>query len=161
VTRGRIHRFRVARSRAGAAAIVRRAEMRAAFEDLARNCDFRQTRIVAVLLTSAAGIYRDATRLRRVGFMSGRPPIRAPLPDIPDHVVEAVAVWRECRYWRGARVAIAAEIFVRKGALPCIRHLLAARREFVTPSEFGAVEAAACGKFPFRFSRQILAGSLA
>src|SRR6516225_9864369 len=39
---GRIHRFRVARSRAVAAAVVRRAEMRAAFEDFAGNLDLGQ-----------------------------------------------------------------------------------------------------------------------
>src|SRR5215469_5024098 len=95
---GRIHRFGVARRRAVTAAVVRRAEMRAAFEDLAWDFDFRQTRIVAVLLTSAARIVRDATRFRRVGLMFGRPPIRGPLPDVADHVVEAETARGECRH---------------------------------------------------------------
>src|SRR6516225_2358224 len=103
---GRIHRFRVARSRAVAAAVVRRAEMRAAFKDLARDFDLRQRRIVAVLLAPAAGILWNAARFRRVGLMFGGPPISGPLPDIADHVVEAVAVRRERRHRRGARVTI-------------------------------------------------------
>src|SRR6266700_2411834 len=44
---------------------------------------------------AAAWILRNAARLRRVSFMLGGPPIGGPLPDIADHVVDAVAVGRE------------------------------------------------------------------
>src|SRR6185312_4475003 len=114
MARGRIHRLRVARGRTVAAAVARRAKMRAALEDLAGNFDFRQTRIVAVLLTSAAGVFRDAARLGRIGFVLGGPPIRGPFPDIADHVVEPIAVRRECHHRRGTRVTVAIEILVRK-----------------------------------------------
>ena len=159
MARGCVHRFRVARSRAIAAAVVRRAQMRAAFQDLAGNFDFRQARVVAVLLTAAAGILGNAARLRRVGLMSGS-------------TTNPWSTPRHCRSCRRGRsrsaempltgevrsIAVAAEIFVRKVALPCIRHLLAAGRELVTPGELSAVEAAARGKLPFGFGRQILAG---
>ena len=36
--------------------------------------------------------------------------------------------------------------------------MFAAGREFVAPSELGAVEAAARGEFPFGLSRQVFAG---
>jgi hypothetical protein len=63
--------------------------------------------------------------------------------------VQAIALGRKCRHRRGALETVAAEILARKIALPGIGHVFAAGREFIAPSEFGAVEAAARGEFPF------------
>src|SRR5579872_5519960 len=52
-----------------AAAIIRRAEMRAAFEDLARNPDRRLAGIVTRFLFGAARIDGDTTRFRRIGLV--------------------------------------------------------------------------------------------
>src|SRR5262249_55348573 len=60
--------LRVARGRAVAAAVIRRAKVRAAFDDLAWNLDLRQARIVALLFATAARIF-GAT----IGLSSCRP----------------------------------------------------------------------------------------
>src|SRR5262249_20864570 len=73
MTCGRIHRFGVTRGRSVAAAIVWRTQMRAAFNDLARNLDCGLTRIVAVLFSTATRTLCDTACLRRVGLMLGRP----------------------------------------------------------------------------------------
>src|SRR4249920_3881917 len=101
------------RGRAIAAAIVRRTQMRAAFDDLARNFDVRLVRVVAVFLAAAARIFRNAARLWRIGFVLSRIPIGRPFPDIADHVVQAVAVRWEGIDWRGAFVAVLMEILQR------------------------------------------------
>src|SRR6202043_212914 len=62
------------------------------------------------------------------------------------------------RYRRRAVVAVGQEVLVREGALPGIRHLLAARRKFVAPGELGAAEAAARGELPLGLGGQLLAG---
>src|ERR1700732_1573918 len=74
VARRRVDRLRMARGRAIAAAVIRRAQMRAAFDDLARNLDLRLAGVVAPILAPAARILRNAARLRCVGFMLGGPP---------------------------------------------------------------------------------------
>ena len=51
----RIHRFRVARGRAVAAAVVRRAKVRAALDDLAGNLNIRLAGAVAIGLRSTMG----------------------------------------------------------------------------------------------------------
>src|SRR5882757_2103127 len=85
-----------------AAAIVRRAQMRAALDDLAGDTDVRLAGIVAALLASPARVLGNAARLRRIGLMLRRVPVRRPFPDIADHVVQAVAVGRKRRHRRGA-----------------------------------------------------------
>ena len=117
----------------------------------------RLARIVAFFLSSAARVLRNAARFRSVGLVLWRVPISGPFPDIADHVVEAVAVWRKCRHRRGAVKAVVAAVFVRKVALPGVSHVLAAGREFVAPGELGTVETATRGEFPFGFGRQLLA----
>src|SRR6516162_526090 len=134
--------------RAVATAIVRRAQVRAAFDDLAGNFDLRLAGVVALLLPATARILRDAARLGRVRFVLRRPPIGGPFPDVADHVVDAVAVGRERHHWRRTLKAIGREFFVREIALPGIGAMLAAGREGVAPCELGTVEAAARGKFP-------------
>src|SRR5580692_260863 len=114
VTRRCIHRFRVARGRAVAAAVVRRAQMRAAFDDLAGDFDLRLAGVVALLLAAAARIFRHAARLRRVGLVLLRKPVGRPFPDIADHVVHAVAVGRERRYGRRAIKTVLATVLMRE-----------------------------------------------
>src|SRR6267143_4524672 len=97
-----VDRLGMTRGRTIAAAVVGSAEMRAAFKHLAWNPDVRLTRVVARGLRPAARIFRNAARLRRLGVVFLRIPIGRPFPDIPDHVVDAVAVRRECSDGRGA-----------------------------------------------------------
>src|SRR4051812_21841375 len=85
-----VDRLGVARGGAIAAAIVRRTEMRAAFQDFARDADVWLTWIKARILMSAARIAWNATRLCRIRMVLRRPPVRGPLPDIADHVVQTV-----------------------------------------------------------------------
>src|SRR5215218_9496219 len=89
VARRRIHRLRMARGGAVAAAVARRAQVRAALDHLARDPDLRLARVVATGLAPTARVLRDAAGLRRVGFVPGCEPVRRPLPDVADHVVEA------------------------------------------------------------------------
>ncbi len=146
----------MSRGRTIAPAIVRRAEMRAPLKDLARNSDVGLAGVVAVAFRPATRIFRDATRFRRVGLVLGREPIAGPLPDIADHVVDAVAVRREGRHRR--RAPKAGFALVRKVAVPGVRHRAVARHEFVTPGKLGVLEPAARGKLPLGFGRQILSG---
>src|SRR5207248_2133614 len=118
-----VDRFGVARSWSIAAAVIRRAQMRAALQHLARDPDLRLAGVVARLLTPAARVLRDAAGFRGIGFMSGGPPVGCPLPDIADHVVEPVAAWRERADGRGALIAVGLQVLVRENALPGIRHL--------------------------------------
>src|SRR5690349_9078162 len=85
-------------------------------------------------------------------------PVGRPLPDIADHVVEAVAVRRESSDGRGALVSVALQVLVWEGALPGVRHLPPAGRELIAPGKRSAVEPAARGELPFRLGRQFLAG---
>src|SRR5437762_342716 len=91
-----VDRFGMARGRTIAAAIVRCAQMRSAFKHFAWNLDVWLTRVVARGLGPAARIRRNAARLRGIGIVRLRIPISRPLPDIADHVVQAVAVSWEC-----------------------------------------------------------------
>ena len=94
---GCIDILRMTRRRAVPAAVVGRAQMRAALDDLAGNFCSRLTRIVAFFLSPAARVLRNAARFWSVSLVLGRGPISGPFPDIADHVVEAVAIWRKGR----------------------------------------------------------------
>src|SRR4029079_16192169 len=148
----------MARIRTVAAAVVRRAQMRATLDDLSRNPDPRLAGVVAAVLASAARILRDAAGLRRVRLVLWREPVGGPLPDVADHVVHAVAVWRECRHRRGTLEAVLVEVLSREFALPGVRHVPAAGRELIAPRKLRAVEPAARGVFPLGFGRQCLTG---
>src|SRR5215475_3069513 len=106
------------RGRSVAAAIVRRAEVRAALQYFSGNTDVGLTWIKAVGLGPATRILRDAAGFRRIGIVLGGPPVGGPFPDIADHVVDAVAVRRKRRHRRGAVEAMLAFIFVREISLP-------------------------------------------
>jgi hypothetical protein len=139
-------------------AVVGCAEVRAAFKHLAWNLDIRLTRVVARGLGSAARIFWNAARLRCIGLVLQRIPIGRPFPDIADHVMEAVAVGRECGDGRCALEAVRTKILARKFTLPGVRHIFSAGHELIAPGKLGAVETAARGKFPFGLGGQVLAG---
>src|SRR6266436_5436544 len=105
-----VDRLRVTRGRTVAPAIVGCAEMRAALEHLARNPALRIARIVARVFEATARIFGNAARLRRIGFVLRRIPVGGPLPYVPNHVMEAVAVRRKCRYRGGTFEAIGRKI---------------------------------------------------
>ena len=129
-----------------APAIIWRTEVRAALDYLARNFDVGQARIVAVGFGAPTWILWDTTGLWRVGRVPPCIPIGGPFPDVPDHVVDTIAVWRK-RGDRGrALEAILTQMLSRKLALPRVCLVLAAGCEFVAPGIFGAVESATRGK---------------
>src|SRR5206468_5659396 len=111
-------------------------------------------------LRAAARVFRNAAGLWCVGLVLLGVPVCRPLPDVADHVANAVAVRRECRDRRGTLIAIIVPVLPRKLALPGIGLVLAAGREFVAPGIFGAIEPASRGEFPFGFGGQILAGPM-
>src|SRR5437763_6806328 len=104
------------------AAIVWCAKMRAALEHLAGNPDFGQAGVVARGLRSSTRVFGDAASLRRVGFVLLRIPVGRPLPDVADHVVDAVAIGREGDDGRSALEPVLLEVLARKLALPGIGH---------------------------------------
>src|SRR5215472_5529176 len=69
-----VDRLGVPRRRAIAPAVIRRAKMRAAFDDFARYAHGRTAFVVAA--GPAAGILRDAAGLRQIRTVPGREPIR-------------------------------------------------------------------------------------
>src|SRR5215471_251802 len=93
-----------------ATAIVRRAEMRAALQDFPGNADAWLTWIKARRLGAAARILRNTAGFRRIGFVPGRPPVGGPLPDIADHVADAVTVRWKRGDRRGALITVLAQI---------------------------------------------------
>src|SRR6266481_2757913 len=105
-----VDRLGMTRGRTIAAAIVGSAEMRAAFKHLAWNPDLRLTRVVARGLGPTARIFRNAARLRRIGFMLLRVPISRPFPDIANHVVQAITVGRKCVDGGSALEAVGREV---------------------------------------------------
>src|SRR3954467_11389884 len=90
-----VDRLRVTRGRAVATAVARRAQMRAAFDHLARNPDLGLARVVASFLVPPARVLGDAAALERFGLVLLREPVGGPLPDVANHVVDAVAIRRE------------------------------------------------------------------
>src|SRR4051812_41647810 len=92
VRSGGIYRLWKAGRRPVAAAVVRGAEMRATLEDLARNPDRRRAKIVAAcfILPLVPGTAWGCN-----GRMARAVPVRGPLPHVPDHIVESVAIRRE------------------------------------------------------------------
>src|SRR5215472_3124497 len=69
-------------------------------------------------------------------------PVRRPLPDVADHVVQAVAVGRERADRRGPLVAVVLRVLNGELALPGVGHPAAVRIELISPGELGAVEPA-------------------
>src|SRR5215470_10759638 len=127
VTGRRVDRLRQPCRRTVAITIIVGAEMRSALEHFARDSNGALARIEAVTLVAAARIHRNATRLLLVFGMLRLVPVARPLPGVADHIVEAVAVGRECAHRRRSREAVASEILPGEFALPIIRHVAAWR----------------------------------
>src|SRR4051794_13465252 len=106
------------RRRAVATAVVRRAEMRAALQHLAGNFGGGLAGVVTALFAAAARILGDAAGCWRLALVLRRVPVAGPLPDIADHVADAVAVRRKGGHRRRALVTILTVIMARKLALP-------------------------------------------
>src|SRR5262252_4406176 len=126
--------------------------MRSALEHFARDSNGALARIEAVTLVAAARIHRNATRLLLVFGMLRLVPVARPLPGVADHIVEAVAVGRECAHRRRSREAVASEILPGEFALPIIRHVAAWRR-IIAPRKFRSFKSATRRELPFRFGR--------
>lgn len=150
-----IHRLGVARRRTVAAAVVWRAEMRAAFYDFAWYFDFRLKRIVTRLLLAAARVVWDTARLLLVGLVSRCVPVGRPLPDVANHVIDAIAVRRKGEHRGSADEAVVAAVLVREIPLPRVGAMPSAGRKLVAPGEVGAVKAAARRVFPLGLGWQI------
>ena len=157
VRRGGVDRLRKARRGPVSAAVVWRAEVRAALDHPAGDENLGLARIVALGLARSAGIARRATGLDHLAGMTRHVPVGGPLPDVADHVQQAVAVRRERVDRRGARVAVALQVLPRELALPGVGHVLVARQELVSPRVGFFLEPAAGGKLPFGLARQRLA----
>src|SRR5687768_8706537 len=89
-----------------ATAIVRRAEVGAALQYLARDSDVWLPRVITCLLLPSTRIDGNTAGFRGIVGMAVRPPVTRPLPDISDHVVEAVAVGRKGTNRRGPLVTV-------------------------------------------------------
>ena len=84
-------------------------------------------------------------------------PVRGPLPDVADHVVEAVAVGGNATDRRGALVAVLGGFWCGKS--PCQVLAIHLRRvELVAPRKLRAVQASAGREFPLGLGGQLLAG---
>src|SRR5262245_37265648 len=100
-----VHVLRHARRGAVALAVVRRAQVRAAFHDFARDAlALRGAGIDAVFARAAARVGDRAAGLRDPAVVLV--PVDGPLPHVAGHVVEAVAVRRERADRRGPLVAV-------------------------------------------------------
>src|SRR4029077_18174609 len=67
-------------------------------------------------------------------FIVIRPkPVSAPFPNVPGHVVKAVAIWRERFHRRDAFVTVFARILHWKFSLPRVGHPFAVGTKFVAP----------------------------
>ena len=101
-----------------AEAVVRRAEVRAALDHAPRDVLAGLARVVALVGRGHARVGRDAARARDLVGVARHVPVGRPLPDVPGHVVEAVAVRREAPDRRGPLVAVELQVLPRELALP-------------------------------------------
>ena len=148
MTGGSIYRLRVTGCRPVASAVVRRAQMRAAFDDLAWNFHIGRSRVIALRLAATARVLRDAASLRGIRLMLWRIPVCRPFPDVADHVVEAVPIRRECGDGRRTLEAIGIDILPRKFTLPGIGHVTPGGREFIAPGKFDSRRARRVPQIP-------------
>src|SRR5262245_44521005 len=81
-------------------------------------------------------------------------PITSPLPNIADHVVEAVRIGWEAANWCYACIAVLFGVVDRKDALPAIGNGLAILVEGLAPI-LTLIVAATRGIFPLRLRRKL------
>src|SRR5258705_8387964 len=122
VRRGGVHRLRIARRGPVPVTVVGRAEVRSTLEHLAWDPDLRLTQIDAVVTRGAAWIARHAATVLAHVLMARRIPVIRPLPHVPDHVEEAIAIGRKHADGRSALPPILEGILVRKLPLPEVGH---------------------------------------
>src|SRR5262249_53879908 len=130
--------------------------MRAALNHLARDLALGLARIVAVLRVRAARI--DGHAARMLLLVTRYIKVCGPLPDIADHIVEAIAVRRVCANWRGPLVAILKQVLPGNLPLAGVRHRLAIWLEHVPPGELLALESTTRGEFPLGLGGELFAG---
>jgi tripartite tricarboxylate transporter family receptor len=111
------------------------------------------------LLMASSSNAIDATLYDNLKFNFIRDPRRS-LPDIADHIVDAVAARLKGGHGRGPLKTILVEILDWKIPLPGVGHVFAAGCERIAPGEFLTVKPAARSELPFGFGRKILAGPL-
>src|SRR6476620_867085 len=150
----RVDRFRVARGRPIAAAVVGRTEVRAPLDHLAWNPDLRLAGIVAVALLGSTRIVRRAARLHGLVRMPRHVPIGRPLPDVADDVVEPIAVRGKRANRRRPFIPVAGEVLPGKLALPGIGHIPVAGQERVAPRVRCSLQPAPCRELPLRLGGQ-------
>src|SRR5215207_10522796 len=132
-----------------AAAVVGGAQMRAALHHPATDGG-----PVAGVDAAVAG--RGAAAV--VGVAVGQVPVAGPLPDVADHVGQAVAVGREPAHRGRAHIPVQLQVLVGELALPGVGHPAAPGVELIPPRVGGPVQAAPAGQLPFGLGRQVLAG---
>src|SRR6516225_7293293 len=136
--------LRLARGRTIARAVVGGAQIRAALDDPARRLASGQCEVLQ---------FRSGRIGRRLARMTRSIPIARPLPDIADHIVEAVAVRLEAADRRGPYVAVLVGVVDGEDALPGVGDRLALGIEGARPIVL-AVATAARGEFPLRLGRE-------
>src|SRR5262245_25545386 len=97
---------RLGHSRCGAIAlaIIRRAQIRAAFHHSSRNLHVRRPRVVTLFGLSTTRIETRATSLFDLAVLLI--PVDGPLPNIPGHVVKPISIRRKRSDRRGPFVTI-------------------------------------------------------
>src|SRR5215831_7590408 len=148
VAGGGVDGLGVARRRTVAAAVIGRAQVRAALQYLARDADVRLAAVVAAFLRRPARILRRAAGPGCGDLMLRAIPVGGPLPDVANHVVEPVAVRWIRRDGRSARITVSARVLVWKIPLPGVGHVPVLRSELIAPREFRAIEAPTCRELP-------------
>src|ERR1700730_14470787 len=140
-----VHFLRLPRGRSIAGAVVGSAQKRAALDDPAWGLTAGQGQ---VLQFGSSGIDRCIARVTRPI------PVARPLPDIADHVIEAVAIGLEAADRRGPGVAVLIGVVDGEDTLPGIGDGLPLGIERARPVAL-AVATAACGEFPLRLGRKL------
>src|SRR5208282_3718766 len=140
-------------------AVVGSAEVRAAFDNLARNPELRLRGIVTLGGRGNARINgRAAAGFDDFVGVARDKPITRPFPYVTCHIVQTVTVRRKGSDGRRALVAVAEQVLPGELSLPTIGHHLAAGRMLIAPSKLLSVKPAASGKLPLRFGRQFFPG---
>src|SRR5262249_48197112 len=122
----------------------------------------------ALGLAPAVGVDAEGRPRRVVPHLAGHHvvarliPVGAPLPDVADHVVQAVGVGGERPDRGGALVAVLAAVLAGEAPLPDVGQPAAAGLQLVAPvvARPGPVEAAAGGVLPLSLGGQPLPGPL-
>src|SRR5579859_1030022 len=141
VTGRGVSRLALSCGRAEAQAVIGSAEMRSAFHHLQMTALVRR-------LTMTAGF---------LGIMARCIGRGSPLPDVADHVVKPVTIWRESIDGRRAFVAVLGEVLERKSPLPGVGHESAFGICGIAPGIGRTLEPAARGVLPLDLARQCLA----